>query len=536
MYGTLSASRISKSFGAHTVLRDVSVTVAPGSRIGVVGPNGIGKTTLLRILAGLEEPDGGRVRRDPPVLTVGYLPQELDVRGEETLLSYLRRRTGVAAAEAEVDRLAEALTAEAAQPYADALERYVALGGDDLDVRAAVVCDELGLGASRLDDPVGVLSGGEFSRAALAAILLARFDVFLFDEPTNDLDFEGLDRLESFCSSLEAGWVVVSHDRAFLERTIDRVLEIDEGSHTAADYGGGYAGYIERREAARRKAYEEFEGYVSEQAKLAEQARTIRAWADKGVAKVKKRPPDNEKLLRHGAINRTEKQASKARSIERRIERLDPVEKPFEPWELRLHLAADQRAGHVVVRLDSAVIERGTFHLGPLSLEITWGDRVRVAGPNGCGKTTLIDALLGRQPLSEGDRYAGPSVVFGELDQRRELFADDRVLVEAFRDATGLLPSDGRTLLAKFGLEAGDVLRTGISLSPGERTRANLAALQATGVNCLVLDEPTNHLDLPAIEQLEQALDGYDGTLVVVTHDRRFAEGLRTTRTIDLGR
>jgi ATPase subunit of ABC transporter with duplicated ATPase domains len=208
------------------------------------------------------------------------------------------------------------------------------------------------------------------------------------------------------------------------------------------------------------------------------------------------------------------------------------VEKPWEGWDLRYQLADAARSGDVVMRLERAVIERGSFRLGPVDLEIGWGERVAIAGPNGSGKTTLLLALLGRLPLIEGRRYVGPGVIIGEMDQARATFDVDGPLIDAFVAATGLVISEARSLLAKFGLSAAHVLRSAATLSPGERTRAVLAQFAAQGVNCLVLDEPTNHLDLPAIEQLEAAVEGFDGTLLLVSHDRRLLDAVRTTRAL----
>jgi ATPase subunit of ABC transporter with duplicated ATPase domains len=221
------------------------------------------------------------------------------------------------------------------------------------------------------------------------------------------------------------------------------------------------------------------------------------------------------------------------RSAEKRLERLEMVEKPWEPWRLQLDLSSD-RAGQVVARLDAAIVERGDFRLGPVDLELRHGDRLAVVGPNGSGKTTLIGALLGDLPLEAGRRYIGPGVQLGQLEQRRSQFAGSAPLLETFCDATGLPPVDARTLLAKFALGADAVLRPASSLSPGERTRAGLALLSAQGVNALVLDEPTNHLDLEAIEELESALEGYEGTIVLVTHDRRLLERFEPTQTLEL--
>jgi ATPase subunit of ABC transporter with duplicated ATPase domains len=210
------------------------------------------------------------------------------------------------------------------------------------------------------------------------------------------------------------------------------------------------------------------------------------------------------------------------------------VDKPWEGWELRLELATAARSGAVVFRLEDAVVERGAFRLGPLDLEIGWAERVAILGQNGSGKTTLLGALLGRVPLTTGTRWMGPGVVVGELDQARDRLSTAEPVLHTFTAAAGLLPREARSLLAKFGLGAADVQRSGAALSPGERTRAELALLMARGTNCLVLDEPTNHLDLPAIEQLEQALDTWEGTLLLVTHDRRLLDSVQVTRTVEL--
>jgi ATPase subunit of ABC transporter with duplicated ATPase domains len=535
---TLVATDVTRSHGAFVVLDGVSVVVGPRSRIGVVGSNGVGKTTLLRVLAGLESPDTGRVTLAPPTLNVGYLPQETEARSGETLAAYLARRTGVAAAEAELEEAAALLGqpgAGAEDRYAAALERYLGLGGPDLEARAAEVCEDLGLPADRLGVELGALSGGQLARAALAAILLSRFDVLLLDEPTNDLDFAGLARLEGFLEQLDGALVVVSHDRAFLEATVDRVLELHEHSRRSTEYGGGWLGYLDAKATARRHAEENYEQYRSQRSDLLDRARTQRQWAVTGARTAKKKAPDNDKAQKGWRVNRTEKQAAKVRITEKAIERLEVAEKPWEGWDLHLELAPATRSGDVVARLVDAVVERGAFRLGPVSLEVAWAERLAIVGPNGSGKTTLLRAILGELPLVSGERWLGPGVVVGELDQGRRRFLTDQPLIAAFCEASGLLVQPARSLLAKFGLGADHVGRLASSLSPGERTRATLALLMAAGANCLVLDEPTNHLDLPAIEQLESALDDYEGTLLLVTHDRRLLEALEITRTIELG-
>jgi ATPase subunit of ABC transporter with duplicated ATPase domains len=540
---SLVARDLTVSVGPRILLAGVDLTVGPGTRLGLIGPNGAGKSTLLRTLAGLHPPEGGQVRLSPATATVGYLPQEPHPRPGETVAQLLARRTGVA----DADRALDAATAELADPeaapgadtrYAAALDRWMALGGADLDARAGAVADDLGLPAGLLDRPVVALSGGQAARAQLAALLLARFDVFLLDEPTNDLDMDGLDRLQRFVDGLAGPCIIVSHDRAFLERTVTAVAEIGDHDGSLARIDGGWEAFQVERARARRHAEEDHRVYVERRDSLGERARAQRAWSQKGVKRAKS-SGETEKFIRHHNVATSEHLAAKAKQTERAMQRLEVVDKPWEGWDLRLEIADAGRSGDVVARLDGAVVDRAPvdgargFRLGPVSLEVGYGDRLAVVGANGSGKSTLLSALLGRIPLADGQRWMGPGVVVGEISQGREAFDDAATLLDGFMAVTGITTqSEARSLLAKFGLGADHVARTAGSLSPGERTRATLAVLQAVGVNLLVLDEPTNHLDLPAIEQLEQAVAGFTGTLVLVTHDRRLLEGVGVTRTV----
>ncbi len=498
-----------------------------------MGANGAGKSTLLRLLAGLDLPEHGTVKVTPTAATVGYLPQETERRPGETVRDYLGRRTGVQAAQDAMDTAAAALAREAPgadDAYADALERWLGLGGADFDERAEQVANDVGLGVG-LDAHMTSLSGGQAARGGLAALLVSRYDVFLLDEPTNDLDLDGLERLERFVTGLRAGVVVVSHDREFLARTVTEVVELDLAQQQVNVYGGGYEAYLEEREVARRHVREAYEEYADTRAGLEARARTQRAWMEKGVRNARRKATDNDKFLKHFRGETSEKQAAKARQTERAIERLEVVEEPRKEWQLQMTIAAAPRAGAVVATLRGAVVRRGSFTLGPVDLQVDWGDRIAVTGPNGAGKSTLLATLLGRVAPDGGSAALGPSVIVGEVDQARGLFTGEARLLDAFGAQVPEWPeSDVRTLLAKFGLAAEHVLRPTVTLSPGERTRAALALLQARGVNLLVLDEPTNHLDLPAIEQLEQALSSYAGTLLLVTHDRRMLSAVHTTR------
>ncbi|MEU6982318.1 ABC-F family ATP-binding cassette domain-containing protein [Streptomyces sp. NPDC046324] len=537
MTATLVAKDLAAGHGERSLFAGLDLVVAPGDVIGLVGVNGAGKSTLLRLLAGLDTPEDGELKLSPPTATVGHLPQEPERREGETVRDFLSRRTGVTAAQTAMDEATQGLVdgvPGADDAYAVSLERWLGLGGADLDERAEEVADSLGLTVG-LDQPMTSLSGGQAARAGLASLLLSRYDVFLLDEPTNDLDLDGLERLEAFVQGLRAGTVVISHDREFLTRTVTKVLELDLAQQQITLYGGGYEAYLEERDTARRHAREDFEEYADKKSALEGRALMQRNWMDKGVRNARRKATDNDKIGRKLRGEASEKQAAKARQTQRMIERLDVVDEPRKEWELRMEIAAAPRSGSVVATLREAEVRRGDFRFGPATLQIDWADRVAITGANGAGKSTLLAALLGRLPLDAGDAVLGSGVVVGEVDQARKLFHGSESLLDAFCAAVPETePAEVRTLLAKFGLKAEHVLRPATTLSPGERTRAALALLQGRGVNLLVLDEPTNHLDLPAIEQLESALDSYTGTLLLVTHDRRMLDAVRTTRRIEV--
>ncbi len=531
---TMKAAGLAAGHGATALFSGLDLVIAPGDVIGLVGPNGAGKSTLLRTLAGELRPEAGSVTIAPASATIGYLPQETERRPGETVRGFLGRRTGVAEAQARFDAATarlEAGEAGADDEYAEALERWLALGAPDLDERAEAVAADVGL-AVDLDRPMTSLSGGQAARAGLASLLLSRYDVFLLDEPTNDLDLDGLDRLERFVAELGAAAVIVSHDREFLARTVNRIVELDLHQRAINVYGGGYEAWLQEREIARRHAREAYAEYADTVAGLQARITTQRGWAAQGVRNARRsidKEPD--KSVRRFRAESSEKQAAKVRQSERALERLEEVVEPRKEWELRMEIAAAPRSGAVTAALREAVVRRGGFTLGPVTLEIGWAEKVAITGPNGAGKSTLLAALLGRTELASGESHLGPGVVVGEVDQARRLFEADEPLVDAFqRHVPDLAPEPVRTLLAKFGLKADHVLRSAATLSPGERTRGALALLQARGVNLLVLDEPTNHLDLPAIEQLESALASFPGTLLLVTHDRRMRSAVSTDR------
>ncbi|MEI7547379.1 MAG: ABC-F family ATP-binding cassette domain-containing protein [Actinomycetota bacterium] len=536
MTASIHARDVSLALGARHILDHADLMVDPGQRIGLVGPNGVGKSTLLKLLADQLHPDTGTITRNPTTAIIGYLSQEIE-RSAETVRAHLARRTGVTASQDALDAATVAMAVgadRADDEYSDALDRWLAIGAADFDSRVADVWAGLGLHERLLDEYMPVLSGGEAARVGLAVLLSARFDVFLLDEPTNDLDLDGLDRLEKFVLGQGAGCVIVSHDRTFLQHTITHVVEIDEFSHGTTRFAGGWDAYLREREVAREQARQAYDEYATKRSALAGRAQREREWATQGLSKAKKKPDDNDKNVKAFKVNQSEQLAGKAARTDRMMERLEVVEEPREAWQLRLEIATVERSGAVVARLEQAVVARDSFTLGPIDLEIGYGERVVIEGPNGSGKSTLLGALLGEVALTGGTRWAGPGVVVGRLEQARQQLTGATTVLDAFLATTGMTVGEARTLLAKFGIVAAHVGRPAESLSPGERTRAVLALLMAKGSNCLVLDEPTNHLDMPAIEQLEQALGTFPGTVLLVSHDRSLLTNVHRTRTLRL--
>ena len=539
MTATLVAQGLAGGHGHRTLFDGLDLTVAPGDVIGVVGMNGAGKSTLLQLLGGSLEPQAGTISLSPSDAFVGALPQEHERVVGESVAAYIARRTGCAAATEAMDAAAAALAeppqagADPADVYSAALDRWLASGAADLEERIPAVLADLGLDldAEVTTTMMTSLSGGQAARVGLAALLLSRFDIVLLDEPTNDLDLDGLERLERFVQGLRGGVVLVSHDREFLARCVTRVLELDLAQQSNRVFGGGYEAYLEEREVARRHARDAYDEFADKKADLVGRARVQREWSSQGVRNAMKKAPDNDKIRRKASAESSEKQAQKVRQMESRIARLDEVEEPRKEWQLQFTIGSAPRSSTVVATLSEAVVRQGDFQLGPLSLQVNVGDRIGITGPNGAGKSTLLATLLGRREPDAGSASLGSSVRIGEIDQARSLLVGTEPLADRFEAIVpDLSPGEVRTLLAKFGLKADHVNRPVDELSPGERTRAGLAVLQATGINLLVLDEPTNHLDLAAIEQLEEALESYDGTLLLVTHDRRMLDTVRIER------
>ena len=504
--------RVARRFGARVVFEDLSWVVPREARLGLVGPNGAGKTTLLRLLAELETPDSGVVHR-PAAVCVGYLPQEVEAVADGTVLEVvLSGYPQVSRIEAELERLEEELAgtapddprlAERTKRYGTLRERYEALGGDGLEARAKAILGGLAIGAEALDRPLRLLSGGWRMRVVLARLLLGAPHLLLLDEPTNHLDLAALEWLEGFLADYAGAFVVVSHDRFLLNRVVRGIVELDRGRLSV--YPGDYDAYLTAREAeaeAREKA-------------AREQVREI------------------QRVERF--IERFRYKATKARQVQSRIRALDKIERvrvEAPRASIRFGFPPAPRSGDVVARLEG-VGKRFGEHLvlAGADLLLRRGDRLALVGPNGCGKSTLLKLLAGRLAANEGRVELGHHVIprhYGQ-HQLEELDPQRTVLEELEASVAPGEPMRLRTLLGCFLFRGDDVdKRVGV-LSGGEKARLALARMLVLPANLLLLDEPTNHLDLEGREVLEEALNEYDGTLVVVSHDRYLINRIATS-------
>ena len=498
---------ISKSYGGQELLRGLTWRIGRGERIGLVGPNGAGKTTLCRILAEVEEPDAGRVHRDTGV-TVGYLPQEVVGGADRTVLAEaLSGFDEVWRLEAQLESLAARMADPDAVPgltdtYGEVQHRFEALGGYRLEAEAKIILDGLGFGADAIHRPLGEFSGGWRMRAALARLLLLRPDLLLLDEPTNHLDLESLSWLESFLAAYDGTVVIVSHDRYFLNRMVTAIADLGGGGVTL--YHGDYDHFLVEREA--RQALRE--------AQARNQA--------KRVAEIER------------FIERFRYKASKARQVQSRVKMLDRMERiETEAGVRRIHFSFPQppRTGRLVARLTDVHKAYGAnvVYAG-IDFQVERGDRVALVGINGAGKSTLLRILAGALGFDTGERMLGSHVEVQYYAQHQldALDPSRTVLEEIEHTAPEAQISRLRTILGSF-LFSGDAVDKKVAvLSGGEKARLALAKMLARPAALLCMDEPTNHLDLASKEVLEEALSGFTGTIVFISHDRYFINRIAT--------
>ena len=523
----LHGSKISKSYGSETILADVSLIINPGERVGLVGPNGCGKTTLLRLITGLEPADSGQVRFDPPGLSIGYLTQALVFEAGETVNEALARATAeYGQAWADMQRLAVLMAdpqnsshlSDLTDTYAEAEIRFEAAGGYDLEARLEAILTGLDLANLPRETPVTHLSGGQKTRLGLVRLLVQQPRLLLLDEPTNHLDIDALAWLEGWLRDYDGTVLIVSHDRTFLDHTVSRILELDQVTHRLTEYTGNYSDYTLTKERELEKHW----GTWKDQ-----QAEVRRLEAD--IQHTKEQARNTERATTNDHVRRLAKKvAKKAKARERRLQRLleseERVAKPDRHWQLKLDLANDASGARQILSLEKVGM---AFNDQPLfsdiSLTLTHGQRIALIGPNGEGKTTLLRLIAGDLTPTAGQVRLGAGVKLGYFAQEQESLNPASTPYDTIRAvAVNMDQTDVRSFLHFFLFSGDDAFIQIGKLSYGERARLMLALLVAQGCNFLLLDEPVNHLDIPSRERFEDALSQFPGTILAVVHDRAF--------------
>jgi ATP-binding cassette, subfamily F, member 3 len=520
----LTVHHISKSYGINKILEGISFSINPGERIGLIGPNGSGKTTLLRILAGREEPDRGTITDSRPDLRIGYLEQGFEPEPGQTLSDAIASATGTTQnVEDHIARLASAL---AENP--DCPDLQAAFDSALQELKAppvsspASILKSLGLDGIEEGTPVSILSGGQKTRLALARVLLQEPHLLLLDEPTNHLDIAMLQWLEAWLASFKGAALVVSHDRTFLDRTVNRILDLDPNLHTIRTYDGNYSDYLEQFLGERETQMQAYKDQVSEIRRMRQDI----AQTKQHSLRVELTTTSRQPVVRRYAKKVARKAKSREKKLERYIESDQRVEKPKESWRMKLEFEPPNHLGKDILILEdlSAGYAGQAPLLDGLNLDIRAGQRIVLSGPNGSGKTTLLRTIAGQIPPISGSVHMGASVRLGYMTQDQKLPNAGNTPAEVIQNLAPLNETDARSFLHYFLFSGDDALRPVGLLSYGERARLALAVLVVQGCNFLLLDEPINHLDIPSRVRFEQALSGFEGTVLAVVHDRYFIE------------
>jgi ATP-binding cassette, subfamily F, member 3 len=533
----LAVHHLKKSFDLHLLFNNVSFTLNPGERIGLVGPNGCGKTTLLRILAGLEPPTAGTVSRLLR-LRCGYMPQGFEPDPAATLGEVIGAAAGnPAVLEARLIEVATALsyptpaadTTGLSAEYDDLLRRIeVAETG-----RAAAILAELGLDAIPLYRLVSSLSGGQKTRLSLALVLLGDPQVLLLDEPTNHLDIAMLEWLESWLAGSPCGALISSHDRTFLDHSVTSILEMDSLKHTVRSFTGNYTAYLEQRQAEIDHQWQAYKDQLDEVRQMRQDITRVKAQAaytERQASSIRIGGPDMKikgfKSYQQGIAKKVAKKAvAREKKLERYLESDERVERPQKGWQIQVDFGETPHLGRMVIQMENLSVgySPAAPFLSRLNLIVQAGQRIAITGPNGCGKTTLLRTLTGELSPLAGRVLLGSTVRLGIMSQDQALPNPAHTALEtilpAFPNQT-----EARNFLATFQITGDESLKPIAQLSYGQRARLMLALLVKDRCNCLLLDEPVNHLDIPSRTQFEQALSQFEGAILAVIHDRYFIE------------
>lgn len=521
----LTAHHLTKSYGIHTVLQDISFSVSARERIGLIGPNGCGKTTIMRILAGLEQPDSGTVALTRPGLRIGYLAQGLELSRGQTIRSALGLSTvSEEALEAEITSIAAKLSHNPGDSVLQTRYDSALASLSSFDFHPSEILAPLGLTDFPLETPVSHLSGGQKTRLMLARVLLNDPHLLLLDEPTNHLDIAMLEWLESWLNSFRGAALIVSHDRAFLDNTVSSILELDPVTQSVKSYPGNYTDYMEQKLTEQEH---QLQAYNDQQAEIYRMKQDI-VRAKQQSLRVELSTTPRQPGVRRIAKKVAKKALAREKKLERFLESDELVEKPRPSWQMKLDFGAPAHQSKDVLITENLSVGYPSHEplLSGLNINIRAGQRIAVTGPNGAGKTTLVRTICGKLEPISGSLKLGANVRLGYMSQ--ELLDPQLSPLQTVQKVSPFNETEARHFLHFFLFAGDDPLRPSGDMSYGERARLQLAVLVAQGCTFLLLDEPINHLDIPARARFEQALAKFEGTVLAVVHDRYFIERFAT--------
>ncbi|MFJ7826448.1 ribosomal protection-like ABC-F family protein [Psychrobacillus sp. NPDC096623] len=508
-----TVNNITKMLGGNTIFESLSLDIKTGDRLAIVGRNGTGKTTLFKLLAGIEKPDEGAIHFKKGT-SIGYLAQiptfSEDITGMDVLQFAFQSITELKKKMIQMEQLMASVESQKMerllQQYGEIQENFTILGGYTMESDIDKVVQGLQL-SGFVDQSFASLSGGEQTKIMLGNILLSNPDILLLDEPTNHLDIFAVEWLEQYLVGYSGTVVIIAHDRYFLDKVVTKIADLEDGELSL--YHGNYSSFILEKEAKLMREFQEYEEQQKKIKKMKEAIRRLRQWANEAM-------PPNPKLFRQ------------ARNMERALERMVKVKKPLiDPKKMELSFEFASRSGKEVVKMKNVNKSFGEkVLLDNAQFNVFWKDRVAIVGRNGSGKSTILNLLRGEIPTDHGEAHLGSNVRVGYLSQHFEIQNPKARLIDVFRSELNMVEGDARHILAKFMFYGPEVFKRIGDLSGGERMRLRLAQLMHQDINLLILDEPTNHLDIDSREVLEDALADFDGTILAVSHDRYFLNKL----------
>jgi ATP-binding cassette subfamily F protein 3 len=523
-----SLHQINKVFGNETILANVSFSINQGERVGLIGPNGCGKTTLLRIIAGLERPDSGVITKADPKLIFGYLPQGIEYSDDMTFGETLSRHFYLSdEANLRLEQLALAIelhpTDEIYQKEYDEVLRQIQ---ERPSIHPRALLDALGLSDIPDDHSIANLSGGQKTRLGLADMIMKNPQLLLLDEPTNHLDIKMLEWLENWINNFHGAALIVSHDRIFLDRTVQRIFELDAYSHSIREYQGNYSDYLKQSINEREK---QIQAYCDQEYEIRRMKQDI-ANTKQHAKRVELTTTSRQPGIRRIAKKVAKKAKSREKKLERYLESEARIKKPEQSWQMKLVFDRPSHLSKKVLVFDTVSIGYQGFPplIQDLNFTISHGERIVLTGPNGGGKTTLLKTIAGKLEPLAGKVHLGTSVQLGYMAQEQETLPADQNSLQLIQQIAPFSETEVRSFLHYFLFSGDESLRSVSNLSYGERSRLSLAVLVAQGSNLLLLDEPINHLDIPSRERFEQSLAVFDGTVLAVIHDRYFIERFAT--------